>query len=249
MFKTLSVSILLLGSLALLGQNLVDEEGRKTGHWREEYPNGKTLYEADFVEGQPVGEMVRYYEKGAVKARMIFDPGTERTYARLFYENGKPSAEGLYINQVKDSVWTYFSEYDGSIRIRESYRDGKLDGLTRSYYPGGEISEEVEWKQGVKDGTWKQYYENGVTRLSGNYLNNELNGAYEVYFANSKIMIRGTYSGNKSQGTWYYYDDAGNEIYSLEYVNGTPADLEKYDKLLQDTLKKYQITPEPELLQ
>jgi antitoxin component YwqK of YwqJK toxin-antitoxin module len=101
----------------------------------------------------------------------------------------------------------------------------------------------------VKDGTWKQYYENGVTRLSGNYLNNELNGAYEVYFTNSKIMIRGTYSGNKSQGTWYYYDDAGNEIYSLEYVNGTPADLEKYDKLLQDTLKKYQITPEPELLQ
>jgi antitoxin component YwqK of YwqJK toxin-antitoxin module len=249
MFRIFSVSSLLLGFLALQGQNLLDEEGRKTGHWREEYPNGRTLYEADFEGGQPVGEMIRYYEKGAVKARMIFEPGTERTYVRMFYENGKRSAEGLYMNQVKDSVWTYYSEYDGSLRIRESYRDGKLDGITRSYYPGGKVSEEVEWKQGVKEGSWKQYYENGVTRLSGNYKNNLLNGAYEVYFSNSSIMIRGTYFDNKSNGTWHYYDDAGNEIYSLEYVNGTPADLEKYDKLIQDTLKKYQIVPESELLQ
>jgi hypothetical protein len=94
MFKTLSVSILLLGSLALRGQNLVDEDGRKTGHWREEYPNGKTLYEADFVEGQPVGEMVRYYEKGAVKARMIFDPGTERTYGPISQSMTEVSGSG-----------------------------------------------------------------------------------------------------------------------------------------------------------
>jgi len=249
MYKFLTVSILLLGFITLQGQNLVDDEGRKTGHWRVEYPNGNKLYEADFVEGQPVGEMIRYYEKGAVKARMIFEPGTERTHVLLFYENGKLSAEGLYLNQAKDSVWNYYSEFDGTVRIKESYRDGKLDGMTRKYYPGGEISEEVEWKQGMKEGLWKQYYENGVTRLSGTYKNNLLNGAYEVYFTNSTIKIRGNYLENKSNGTWRYYDDAGNEIYSLEYVNGTPADQEKYDKLLQDTLKKYQIVSEPELLQ
>jgi len=249
MFKTLSASILLFGFIALQGQNLVDDQGRKTGHWIVEYPNGRTLYEADFVEGEPVGEMIRYYEKGAVKARMLFEPETERTRVRLFYENGKPSADGLYMNQVKDSVWNYYSEFDGTVRIKESYRDGKLDGMTRKYYPGGEISEEVEWKQGVKEGSWKQYYENGVTRLSGNYKNDLLNGAYEVYFTNSTIKIRGNYLKNKSNGIWRYYDDTGNEIYSLEYVNGTPADPEKYDKLLQDSLKKYQIVPEPELLQ
>jgi antitoxin component YwqK of YwqJK toxin-antitoxin module len=247
MIKPLSLILLLFGFFALQGQNLVDEEGRKTGHWIGEYPNGRTLYEADFVEGQPVGEMVRYYENGAVRARMIFEPGGERTHVRMFYTNGKPSADGLYINQAKDSVWTYYSEFDGSLRIRESYRNGKLDGTTRNYYPGGEISEEVEWKQGVKEGSWKQYYENGVTRLSGNYKNNLLNGAYEVYFTNSTIKIRGTYLENKSNGIWYYYDDAGNEIYSLEYVNGAPADQEKYDKLLKDTLKKYLIIPESEL--
>ena len=59
MFKTLSASILLFVFIALQGQNLVDDQGRKTGHWIVEYPNGRTLYEADFVKGEPVGEMIR----------------------------------------------------------------------------------------------------------------------------------------------------------------------------------------------
>lgn len=247
MFRILSISILVCSFLSLKGQNLVDEEGRKTGHWRVEYPDGGTLYEADFVEGKPVGEMIRYFEKGAVKARMNFEPGSERSRVRLFYENGKPAAYGLYVNQGKDSVWTYYSEFDGTVRIRESYRDGKLDGVSRSYYPNGEISEEVEWKQGVKEGAWNQYYENGAPRLSGHYKNNLMHGTYEVYFPDGTVKISGTYSENRSDGIWYYFDDTGNQIYSLEYVNGTPADPEKYNQMLQDTLKKYQIVSEPEL--
>ena len=105
--------MMLSGALALYGQNLVDKEGRKTGHWKVAYPNGKTLYEADFVEGQPVGEMLRYYENGAVKARMHFEAGGQRSVARLYYQNGKLAAEGLYVNQQKDSVWTYYSSLDG----------------------------------------------------------------------------------------------------------------------------------------
>ena len=66
---------------------------------------------------------------------------------QLYYESGKAAAEGIYVNQVKDSVWTYYSEFDGSVRIRETYREGKLEGMSKHYYPGGEISEEVHWKQ------------------------------------------------------------------------------------------------------
>jgi antitoxin component YwqK of YwqJK toxin-antitoxin module len=249
MFKALLTSILLIGFLNLNGQNLLDEEGMKTGHWVVEYPGGGRLYEADFVKGEPVGEMIRYYKNGAVRARMLFESGGEKSRVRLFYENGKPAAYGLYVNQAKDSVWTYYSEFDGSVRIRESYRDGKLDGFTRSYYANGEVSEEVEWKAGVKEGSWNQYYENGAPRLSGYYKNNMLHGSYEVYFPNNTPKIRGSYVENRSDGIWYYYDDTGNELYSLEYLNGVPADQEKYDMWIQDTLKKYEVVSEPELLQ
>ena len=115
MNRALIICLLSLGGIALQGQNLVDEEGRKTGHWKVEYSNERTLYEADFMEGRPVGEMVRYHENGAVRARVIFETGSQRSYAFLFYESGKPAAEGWYLDQSKDSVWTYYSEFDGSV--------------------------------------------------------------------------------------------------------------------------------------
>ena len=246
MIKAIPICLFLWVAFSVQGQNLLDDEGRKTGHWRVEYPNGKLLYEADFLEGQPVGVMVRYYDNGVVKARMKFEPGGERSLTRLFFRSGKPAAEGLYVMQVKDSVWTYFSELDGSVRIRESYSDGKLEGVTRRYYPSGEISEEVEWKQNVKEGPWNQYYENGAPRLSGHYKNGMLHGSYEIYFSNSTIKIRGTYLEDKSHGTWSFYNEEGEEIYALEYINGVPADLEKYELWIQDTLLKYENVSEPE---
>lgn len=241
--------MMLSGILTLQGQNLVDEEGRKTGHWKVEYPNGKTLYEADFVEGQPVGEMLRYYENGAVRARMFFEASGQRSTTRLYYKNGKLAAEGLYVNQQKDSVWTYFSEFDASVRIREPYQEGKLHGVVRSYYASGEISEELEWKEGVKEGSWKQYFKNGTTRLSATYKNGLLEGVYEVFLSNKTIQIRGMYLENRAHGTWRFYDENGKEVYSLEYHKGAPADREKYEAWMEDSLKNYLIITEPESIQ
>ena len=196
----------LYGFLSLQGQNQVDEEGRKTGHWKVEYPNGKTLYEADFVEGRPVGEMIRYYENGVVRARISFEPGGERSAAQLYYNNGKLAAEGWYVNQLKDSVWTYYSEFDGSLRIREPYEDGKLDGKVKSYYASGEISEEVEWEKDVKEGSWIQYFKNGTPRLSAKHKKGLLDGPYEVFLSDSTIQIRGMYLENRAHGTWRVYN-------------------------------------------
>lgn len=227
-------------------QNLVDQEGRKTGHWKVDYPNGRTQYEADFVEGRPVGEMLRYHENGMLGARMLFEAGSSRNYTYLYYISGKPAAEGWYVDQLKDSVWTYYSEFDGSVRIRESYVGGKLNGFSHKYYPEGVVSEEVEWKENIKEGAWNQYYKNGVQRLSGHHKSGMLHGLYEVYYADETIKIRGDYLNNKSNGTWTFFDEDGMEIYTLEYVNGIPADQEKYDQWIQDSLKNYEITIEPD---
>lgn len=181
---------------------------------------------------------------------MLFDADGKRSYVYLFYTNGRAAAEGIYMDQLKDSVWTYFSELDGSVRIREPYSMGKLHGISQSYYPGGDISEEVEWKENVKHGVWKQYYQNGSARLSSQFENGMLQGSYEVYYSDGTIEIRGSYLDNRSHGTWRFYDESGKEVYAIEYVNGSPADMEKYDQWMQDSLlKKYNAPIEPEFLQ
>jgi antitoxin component YwqK of YwqJK toxin-antitoxin module len=230
-------------------QNQVDEQGRKTGPWKVEYPNGNTLYEATFSEGKPVGEMIRYYENGVVRARMMFDGTGDKSYARLFYQGGKPAAEGWYVDKAKDSVWTYYSEFDGSIRIREPYDQGKLNGRVCSYYPSGEVSEEVSWEMQLKQGDWKQYYEDGAIRLHGNYQDDQLHGSYKIFYPDGVTKISGEYLDNQSHGTWSYFDETGDEVYSLEYVSGRPVDQEQYEQWINDSLSKYEVIVEPESIQ
>ncbi|MGW8314483.1 MAG: toxin-antitoxin system YwqK family antitoxin [Bacteroidales bacterium] len=220
--------------------NRLDAEGRRTGPWRVEYPNGKVRYEATFKEGRPVGEMVRYYENGAVQARMDFDSIADRSYTRLYYENGKIAAEGWYVNREKDSVWTYYSEYDGTVRIREPYRQGKLHGVVRSYFPSGEISEEMAWEDHRKEGDWKQYYSDGALRLEGGHEDNKLSGPYSVYYPDSTLKVHGYYKTNQSEGLWEFYDQSGNLLYSIEYEHGRPVDEEQYQQMLQDSMLRFQ---------
>ena len=230
----------------LHGQNMLDGQGLKTGPWKVDFPNGGTQYEATFRQGKPVGEMVRYYENGAIRAIMVFDTVVERNYASLYYQNGGLAAEGWFVQRVKDSVWTYYSEFDGSVRIREPYKSGKLQGTERKYYPGGTVSEEVQWDQHRKSGPWRRYYQDGSLRLESSYFNDKLNGAYEVYGADRTIRIRGTYTDNLSNGTWSYYDESGNVAYTIEFVNGVAVDQEKYRQIVQDSLKRFEMLPEPE---
>jgi len=247
--KYVICSILLSVFLGVNGQNRLDEQGRKTGPWKVDYPDGKTRYEATFKEGKPVGEMVRYYENGAVQARMEFDSSGIRSFAILYYKNGSKAAEGWYLNQEKDSVWTYFSEFDGTVRIREPYLQGKLEGNVSRYYPTGEVSEEVAWKGHRKEGAWKQYYTDGSLRLEGAYRNDSLNGPYRVYYPDSTLKVKGTYLENVSHGTWDFYDDQGSVAYSIEYEHGLAIDQEKYLQLMQDSLERFQNLPDPDTVE
>jgi antitoxin component YwqK of YwqJK toxin-antitoxin module len=249
LFNGLLWTVFMLSGVALQGQNQLDEQDRKTGPWKVEYENGRTLYEANFKEGRPVGELVRYYESGAVRARMMFDTLEDLSFTRMYYKNGKQAAEGWYADQAKDSVWTYYSEFDGTIRIQEPYEDGNLQGMVRSYYPSGKISEEVAWLENKKQGSWKQYYENGSLRLKCRYENDMLNGLYEVFSADSTIKVRGAYLENNSNGIWSFYDETGLEVYSIKYEYGKAVDQEKYLQLMQDSLQKYDLITEPESIQ
>jgi len=240
------IGLLLGAGLGVSAQNQLDEQGRKVGPWKAEYPNGRTLYEAEFEEGRPIGLMIRYYENGSVRARMNFDSTGRRCYTEMFYPSGKQAAVGWYLDQQKDSVWTYFSPVDGSVRIREAYDKGQLNGQVRRYYPSGRISEEIEWVNNVKEGKWKQYYTNGEPRLSSHYKDDLLNGSYEVYFGNGNIKIRGEHLEGKINGTWSYFDETGKELISHEFVNGIPVDQEGYSQWIHDTLEKYQNISIPE---
>ena len=86
--------------------NRKDAAGRKQGYWRKTDKSGMTLYEGNFRNDVPYGEFRYYYPTGQLKAvSQISDSGT-RSLTVAYFINGKKMAEGLFINEKRDSLWS-----------------------------------------------------------------------------------------------------------------------------------------------
>ncbi len=223
--------------------NQLDEQGLKTGPWKVDYPNGRRHYEATFRAGKPFGEMRRYDKKGKLVARMDFDESGENSYTRMYHQNGKLAAEGWFRQKTKDSTWTYYSKYDGSLRLREPYSMGQLDGIATHYFQSGQVSEEVNWKAGKKEGPCLRYYPDGSLRLRTAYKNDSLEGPYMVFYADSTLQVEGRYQRNLAQGEWHYFNESGALLYSIQYDKGRARNQDAWLELMKDSLMRFEQLP------
>lgn len=243
------LSLLLIFSVfttLLSGQNNLDSEGNKTGYWIVKYPNGKTRYESLFISGKPVGLMKRYDENGTLVAEMMFDTLRNECFTKLYHERAKLAAEGYYKDQKKDSVWTYYSDQGDYAVLQEHYKEGVLNGIARSYYPGGQVSQQITWKENKKDGPWILYFENGGIRSKGLYIDNSREGAYSTYYPDGTLQLEGQYHNNVADGNWNLYNEDGSLDFTFKYRDGELLNQSELLEGSDEILKKLQDIPEPE---
>lgn len=218
--------------------NQLDPAGKKSGVWESYFENGKVKSHGTFKDGHPVGELLKYYPGGILQASMLFDQTGKISYVKVYYEAGHLASEGKYIDQLKDSVWNYFSTYDKRKALTETYLMGKKSGDSFKFYADGKVSEYLVWKNDLKNGKWEQYYENGQIRLTGNYLNGMLDGDYICYNPDGSTSITGKYLAGSMDGKWTYYNEDGALDMIVEYVNGQMLPNPEMDKRIEEFSKK-----------
>jgi len=210
--------------------NQVDKNGMKQGCWKKEFPNGKLMYKGFFKNNKPVGEMLRYYETGELKAVLNYKENNNLVAVKFYYDDGKIASDGFYYTEKKDSLWKYYSYYSGTLTASENYIKGVKKGLEKHFYENDQLSEETEWNNDIKDGMWNQYFDDGKPKLKATYLKNKLNGVYIVYYPNGSLYIVGGYLDNKRQGKWVFYNDDGKIKTELVYNLGKAENEEEIMK-------------------
>ena len=209
-------------------QNYTDSAGLRQGKWTGKYSNGALRYKGQFRNGKPYGTFLYYYPTGILKAKMVYSDSGHTARVTSWHLNGKPMAEGKYIDKKKDSTWLYFSEEDGKRVLEENYKNGAKDGPVIVYYTQTEKpSELTEYKNGIKNGRWIKYFPDGQVSTSGFYVNGMLQGDFKVYDITGKLLIEGRYKNGLQDGTWISYDTLGRLQKKVVYHNGLPAKPEK----------------------
>jgi antitoxin component YwqK of YwqJK toxin-antitoxin module len=201
--------------------NRTDRDGKKQGFWQKTDSAGKKIYEGQFRDGIPYGEFRYYYPNGKVKAVSVISGNGKNARTVTFFPGGRKMAEGIYREEKRDSTWRFYSEYDGSLLSEENYKEGKKDGISRTYYGGDGIAELTGWKDGMQEGPWEQYYSDGKLKLKGNYREGLRDGPVTTYFTSGKLLMEGQYVAGNADGTWTYYDETGIPEKREHYQSGS----------------------------
>jgi antitoxin component YwqK of YwqJK toxin-antitoxin module len=200
--------------------NMVDKEGRKQGTWKLYDDDGNLKFYGEYLNGQPVGALKFFYPDGSAKAIVTHSDNGRVVHTRNYYNNGNPMASGKYISQKKDSTWLYYNEEDSTLSAEENYTGGMKEGLWKTYYPEGQVAEEITYRQDKKDGPWVQYFTDGKVKSKGLYVNDTIEGQFTVFYLNGMVEISGTYLNNEKDGTWVYMKETGEMEKKEEYKSG-----------------------------
>jgi len=213
--------IILLTSVMVNAQdtiNKLDTEGRKQGHWIKKDKEGKNIYEGQFIHDIPYGTFKYYYPEGELKAVSQLSDNGRCSHTTAYFKNGRKMAEGKYIEEKKDSIWKFYSEFDNVVVSEEFYKDGKKEGVSTTFYPDGIVAERATWKNGIRSGLWEQYYTDGKLKLKCAFLDDEKDGQLKTYHMSGRIWLTGQYIKGDADGTWTYITDKG-EIEKKEYFD------------------------------
>jgi antitoxin component YwqK of YwqJK toxin-antitoxin module len=124
------------------------ENDKKTGMWIEYTPDGDIQLINHYVDGLLEGTAMRMTFRNQVDLR-------------LNYRQGK-----------LDGQWTTYKF--GKIIEERSYKNDKLDGVSKTYYDRSfKLKQEVQYKDGKQDGYFRYYDEDGNITLEYEYKNGE----------------------------------------------------------------------------
>jgi antitoxin component YwqK of YwqJK toxin-antitoxin module len=228
--KIITIVSLLIFSANAIGQtasdiNTTDQQGRKQGHWIKKYPNKNIMYEGNFKDDHPVGEFRRYYEDKTIKSIFIFSSDGKIADATIYHPNGFVSAQGKYINQLKEGKWKFFSySVNGYLICEEDYSKNIRHGQSLKFFPDSTVAERINFVNDIRQGEWLQYYSTGKTFQKSYYKDGLLNGKIEIWFENGAIELSGFYKNNLREGHWHIYNEDGNLKYEMDYVAGITKD-------------------------
>lgn len=137
---------------------------------------------------------IYYYEGGAKSSEGYLRNGQPDGYWKSYYRNGNLKAEGDRKNHQLSGPWTFYNS-EGKKTVEINYREGKKNGLRKTFTEGRVVKEE-------------------------NFTNDKLQGFTRLYYPSGELKQEIPFVDNLETGEGYEYAEDGRIITLLTYKNG-----------------------------
>ena len=91
-------------------------------------------------------------------------------------------------------------------------QDTTQNGESVLKYKNGQVKMHGMMKDGKREGLWKSFYENGNQWSESFYINGVKNGPTKTWYENGKKRYEGFYTNDAQSGKWKNWDEAGNLV-------------------------------------
>lgn len=207
-----ALTLFLLLSVNLFAQesiNKFDDKGQRHGLWKGIFEETKRpRYEGTFNHGKETGTF-KYFDDtkaGSVIATRVFAKDGS-CYTTIFDQKGNKVSEGREVNRQHEGEWKFYHKESSVLMALENYKNGKLHGLRKVYYPNKALNEESNYISGVKNGPYKKYTEKNVLLEDTVYKNGELHGPAIFKNENNQLVARGNFVNGRKMGMWQFYEN------------------------------------------
>jgi antitoxin component YwqK of YwqJK toxin-antitoxin module len=144
-----------------------------------------------------------------------------RQEAGYFFEDNQPAGKGLSTDpkgKNLQGVWEFYNVLGNVARTTE-FRNGKVNGLYKTFYYTGLPKEEINIQNEQINGVGKEYYDNGNLKSEATFVNGKKNGMHTQYYVNGSKSSEENYRNGIKDGPVKIYYQSGGIQYEGNHVN------------------------------
>lgn len=207
----------------LVGQGIVDTDGKRRGLFKEFYPDNSLRAEGVFVDGLRSGEWKFYYHNGQIQEIGSYQEGQPDGIWTWYYDNGQKQIEEQFFKGTPNGS---YKEYDsrGNIIVTGTYFDGMKNGKWTEEI--GDMRTQGEYRNDKQVGEWVSYYDNDKLAFKGTFNAGYPDGEHFFYYQNGRLREIQKYAAGVKHGDWKKYLDTGELYFTVTYDQGKEV---KYD--------------------
>lgn len=216
------------------------DDEQRSGGYEEVWIAGRLKARGGFYQGIPCGCWRFFHDNGKLAETLILDDkGNIISMHSLSYPEGGRMFSFQYLG---DGVTGHLKEYfrNGQQKSDVQVKDGKREGLCRTWHDNGYLSSEGVFKEGRRTNEYKQYNDEGILIFERAPLGHTRISCEKQYNDQGEVLKKCSYLGDNKHGEDIVYFDSARKV-MLEvpkvtyYFNGREVARDEF--LARDTIK------------